>query len=334
MTHKSPPAGRMLLGRLSRSLGNIAISLAVILVLLAATEITLRVLNFPLLRLVSLESNAGYAHDPELGWLPRPNSVRQQTASRTVTLSHNSLGLRDIELVPTVGPTILFLGSSYVYGIEVEADERFTERLRSSLPGVRIVNAGIPGYSNDQQYVLLQRLWPRVEPNVVVLIFGPGERNLNRSNFTFDGFKPYLENIDGQWQMRGQPVPISPKSHLYDFYDNWFAHNFAIVRLGYLAYWSNADFVRSVPDPTEQLVSMARSFTQARGGKLLVGLLSRDSAMEAFLNLQDIPYVRFDEAERYPEWGHHWTPRGHALVAERLKSLLFKERVVPEAAGN
>ena len=210
MIHKSPPAGRTLLGRLSRSLGNIAISLAVILMLLAATEITLRVLNFPLLRLVAIESNAGYAHDSEARLVSPPQQRQATNRVADGDVSHNSLGLRDIELVPAVGPTILFLGSSYVYENRGRGRRAIYRASAIELARVRIVNAGIPGYSNDQQYVLLQRLWPRVEPNVVVLIFGSGERSLNRSNFTFEGFKPYLENIDGSGGCVDNPSRCRP----------------------------------------------------------------------------------------------------------------------------
>jgi hypothetical protein len=248
-----------------------------------------------------------------------------------VTLRHNSLGLRDVELLGTGGPTILFLGSSFVYGIEVEAEERFTERLRSNLPGVRIVNAGVPGYGNDQEYVLLQRIWPRVQPTVVILIFGPGDRVNNASNYRYHAFKPYLEKVGDQWQIRGQPVPKSPTEYSYH---NWVANHFAFVRLLMLAYWSRRNYQHSVPDASEQLVSMMRDFVQTHGARFMVGLQQRDAAMESFLSSQKIPYVRFDGAEVYPNYGSHWTPAGHALVAERLTSLFSEQGVVPAKAAS
>jgi hypothetical protein len=298
--------------------------------LVAATELTLRALDFPALRVTPLEIRAGYSHDPELGWIPAPNSAKQQTASRTVTLKHNSLGLRDVEFMPGGGLTILFLGASFVYGIEVEAEERFTERLRSDLPGVRIVNAGIPGYGTDQEYLLLRRLWPHIQPNIVVLLFGPSDRNGNTINFRFHAFKPYLAKVDGHWQFRGLPVPRSAAQVVHN---NWFAKHFAFVRLAVLAYWSDGKHGRSVPDPSEQLVSMMRDLVHTRGGTFLVGLQSHDAAMEAFLYRQRISSIRLDEAEVYPAWGRHWTPAGHVFVAERLKALLSRDGLLPPAAA-
>jgi hypothetical protein len=120
---------------LARFLSFAEIAASVVAGLLILTELALRALDFPSLRLDPIETRADFAYDPQLGWLPRPNSVKQQTASRTVTLRHNSLGLRDIELAPSEGPTVLFLGNSFVWGVEVETEERFTKRLRVALPG-------------------------------------------------------------------------------------------------------------------------------------------------------------------------------------------------------
>jgi hypothetical protein len=302
-----------------------------VLAVLALSELLLRVFDLKQVRLEPTDRRHGYLYDPELGWIGPPNTLTHLNASRPTSPRHNSLGLRDVELVPSVGPTILFLGDSFVYGIDVEAEERFTERLRSDLPGVRIVNAGIAGYGTDQEYLLLQRLWPRVEPSVVVLMFCvDNDRVDNSANYRYFAFKPYLTNVEGSWQFRGYPIPVAPQ---LSFYNNWFARRFASVRLAILGYSSIRNRKVSVPDPTEQLVTMMRDLVEARGAKFLVGLQRQEPALEAFLDSQKIPYTRFDEAERYPTWGSHWTPAGHALVAERLMTFLAKEGAVPAASA-
>ena len=303
-----------------------------VLAVIVVSEPLLRVFDLPQIRLERSDRRYGYLYDPELGWIPPANSVRVMNASRPTTLRHNSLGLRDIELVPSAGPTILFLGDSFVYGFDVDAEERFTERLRSDLPSVRIVNAGIVGYGTDQEYLLLQRLWPRVEPSVVVLMFCVDNDHVdNGTNHRNISFKPYLTQVDRRWQFQGYPIPMSPQ---LSFYNNWFALHLAIVRLAILGYSSIRNHTVSVPDPTEQLVSMMRGLVEFRGAKFLVGLQRQDPALETFLNSQGIHYTRFDEAERYPAWGGHWTPAGHALVAQRLMAFLAKEGVVPAASAN
>ena len=304
--------------------------LAVMAGLVGATELVLRALDVPALRPTPLEMRAGYLHDPELGWMPAPHSTKRQTASRTVTLKHNSLGLRDIEFVPGAGPTVLFLGNSFVYGIEVEAEERFTERLRSDLRGVRIVNAGIPGYGTDQEYLLLRRLWPHIRPTMVVLLFGGNDRAATTTNFLYQAFKPYLANVAGEWQFRGLPVP---RSAAHVVHTNWFARHFALVRLAVLASPSTRRHEHAMPDRSEQLVSMMRDLVHARGATFLVGLETPDAAMEAFLNRQRIPHTTLHDADAYPAWGRHWTPAGHLMVAERLEGLLAQAGLPPPAVA-
>jgi hypothetical protein len=302
-----------------------------VLVVLALSEILIRAFDLPQIRLDPNSHRHGYGHDAELGWIGRPNTIGDMNASRPITWRTNSLGLRDIEPVPSTGPTILFLGDSFVWGIDVQADERFTERLRANLPSVRIVNAGIAGYGTDQEYLLLGRLWPRVEPSVVVLMFCVDNDRLdNTTNYRYFSFKPYLTNAGGRWQFRGQPVPVAPQMY---FYDNWFALHLASVRLAFYAYSSIRNRQVSVPDQTERLLSMIRDFVEARGKKFLVGLQRHEPALEPFLNSQRISYTRFDEAERYPAWGSHWTPAGHEVVAQRLITLLAKEGIVPTASA-
>jgi hypothetical protein len=305
----------------------VSIQIIIVLALLVIAEIALRVLDLPMIRLPPSDRIWGFRHDPDLGWSLPPHNARQVTVTRTVSMRSNSLGLRDAELAPGTGPTILFLGDSFTEGFDVEPEERFSDRLRGNLPAVRILNAGVTGYGTDQEYLQLQRLWPRVEPTVVVLMFCvDNDREDNSSNYRYFAFKPYLTNVGGQWQFRGQPVPISPQIL---FNENWFALNFATVRLTIVAYSSISNDHVSVPDPTERLIAMMRDLVEAHGAKFLVGLQRQEPSLEAFLSSQKIPYTRFDEAEKYPTWGSHWTPAGHTLVAARLLTLLAKEGAVP-----
>ena len=306
------------------------IVILIVVAFLALSEALLRVFDFAPLRLVPNDKRHNYGHDPELGWIGIANSVDHVNASRPITTRHNSLGLRDIEPAHSDGPTILFLGDSFVWGVDVEAEERFTDRLRSDIPAVRIVNAGIAGYGTDQEYVLLQRLWPLMKPSVVVLIFCGNDRDDNKSNYRYYSFKPYLTKVEDRWQLRGQPVPVAPQ--LY-FYNNWFALHFASVRLAFFVYSLVQHIEVSVPDPTDQLITMMRDFIETRDAKFLIGLEPNDAALEAFLDTQKIPYTRLDDAERFPEWGCHWTPVGHVLVAERLLTLLSEEGVVSDGTG-
>jgi hypothetical protein len=315
--------------RVRKVFREIALQLLIVVVTLAAIEVLLRVID---LRELRDGYGQGYPvvhrYDPELGWLPIPSSVGAFAGSRTISIRHNSLGLRDVEHARSDRPTILFVGDSFVWGYDVEANERFTDLLRAELPGLEIVNAGVNGYGTDQEYLLLDRIWSAFQPNVVVLSFTTSnDRDDNTHNMISEGYyKPYLaQAAGGTWRFLGQPVPKSRQSY---FIESPLVKSLWLARLAV----TSTIYLRhpkiEVPDPTERLVGMIRDLVESRGAKFLVGLQFGDAKLEAFLRAQGIPYTSFDGAESYIVQGNHWTPKGHALVADRLKALLSEAGVI------
>ena len=191
-------------------LRTLGIHLAIWLATFAIIELALRVADPRVLREGQSERTIAYRHDAALGWAPLPDSEFTVTAERPIHAKHNSLGLRDIELGASGKPRILFVGDSFVWGNDVEAGERFTDLLRQRISSHEIVNAGVSGYGTDQEYLWLQRLWDRIKPQVVVLMFTViNDRWDNISNVRYDGyFKPYFASApDGSLRLSGQPVP-------------------------------------------------------------------------------------------------------------------------------
>jgi hypothetical protein len=177
----------MRLGKFLQSLGAAAIMTAVTL---AALEIVLRVADLRELREGVSERSLSYRYDSELGWAPVPGSSASVTNARTIKAHHNRLGLRDDEFTLDATPTIMFLGDSFVWGLDAEANERFSELLKQRIKGFKILAAGVSGYGTDQEYLLLQKLWPKVKPAVVVLIFcTDNDRQDNSSNIRYEGFR-------------------------------------------------------------------------------------------------------------------------------------------------
>ena len=119
--HMTDPA------RKGEALWTAGISLGMALLTLVALEIVLRVADFRMLREGTTERSLSYRYDPELGWAPVANSDSVAVNVRSVHVHHNSLGLRDSEFSRDGTPTILFLGDSFVWGLDAEADERFTD---------------------------------------------------------------------------------------------------------------------------------------------------------------------------------------------------------------
>ena len=329
MTQQTEP------GRSNHFLLALCMSLLIGLVTLAALEIFLRLADFRELRDGLSEQSLNYDYDPELGWAPAPESSGTITTFRTTHFKHNNIGLRDEEFIPDASPTILVLGDSFVWGADSEADERFTELLKPVIPDHRILAAGVAGYGTDQEYLLLQRLWPRVKPAVVVLIFcSDNDRLDNRTNIRYASYhKPYFATQpDGSLVLLGQPVP---KSQLLYIRDHWLVRHLWLARLATNAYVRLRYPPLVVPDPSEKLVGTIREFVEAHGAKFTVGIQNHDEALAAYLEASRIPFAKLDGAPFYTQGGlgPHWTPGGHKVVAERLLKMLTANNVVRAEAA-
>jgi hypothetical protein len=306
-------------------------SLGLVLVTLAALETVLRVADFAELRETLTERSLAYDYDAELGWLPVPNSSSVIKTFRTTHYKHNSLALRDEEFKLDARPTIMFLGDSFVWGLDSEASERFSDLLKPKIPDYKILAAGVSGYGTDQEYLLLKRLWPKVKPAVVVLIFcSQNDRLDNSTNSRYFSYqKPYFATLsDRSLMLMGQPVP---KSHLLYFRDYWLVRNLWLARLATNVYVRLRYPQVSVPDPTEKLVGKVREFVEGNGAKFLVGIEYHDDALAAYLEANRIPFAKLEGAEFYTQgWGPHWTPEGHKFVAERILDLLSANNIVQQ----
>ena len=316
--------------RFREILRSVGVSLGITLATLAGLEILLRVADFRELRENSNERSLSYHFDPELGWVPSPSSSSTVKNARVIHVQHNSLGIRDVEFHLDEKPTILFLGDSFVWGLDAEANERFSDLLRPRIPSYKVLAAGVSGYGTDQEYLWLKRLWPKIKPAVVVLIFCTlNDRLDNSTNIRYEDYqKPYfVAGPDGSLVLKGEPVP---KSRFQYIKEDWLVQHSWLARLGvaiYIKIWHPLLFV---PDPTEKLVAMMREFVEGNGAKFLVGLVSTDPALIRYLRANHIPYVTFDGAGFYPgaAAGIHWNPEGHKLVADRLFGLLSDNNII------
>lgn len=114
-----------------------------------------------------------YLFDSELGWKNVPN---WRAATRGKTLTINSKGLRDREYPYDRVPgkkRILVLGDSFTWGYGVSDEEIYTEVLEGRLAedgrDWEIINTGVSGYGNDQEYLFLLREGLKYKPDVVML---------------------------------------------------------------------------------------------------------------------------------------------------------------------
>jgi hypothetical protein len=195
-----------------------------------------------------------------------------------------------------------------------------------------MVNAGVLGFGTDQELLLVQRLWSRLMPRVVVLTFSnDNDRDDNTSSLRYQtNYKPYFVQVaEGEWQIRGYPLPAPTRPHASG---NAWIETSALARAAVLA-WATLRYNELiVPDPTEDLVEMLQRTSEARGAVLVVGLQRRDAKLEAYLQARRVPYVTFEDAERYALAGGHWTPQGNRLVASRYRGLFDKTGILSALA--
>jgi lysophospholipase L1-like esterase len=120
----------------------------------------------------SRERNREY--DALLFWRLKPNRHKESVGRVT-----NSLGLRGPEVPVKKGDEfrILSLGESTTYGWKVAYEECYSALLETQLGSVegkpvRVINAGVPGYTIVQGYAYLKYRGVRLEPDAVMLYFG------------------------------------------------------------------------------------------------------------------------------------------------------------------
>jgi hypothetical protein len=269
------------------------------------------------------ESSLHYRHDALLGWHPAPYDTRTVLGARRFEVHHNSDGFRDREHGAKTRPRILVLGDSFVWGFDVEQRERFTELVQHGLPDWELINAGVSGYGTDQEYLLLQQLFPKYQPDLVLVMFcADNDRLENSSNEAYGFSKPYFVRERGELALKGTPVPIA---ETFWFSDHPVFFSIRLTRTVARAVRHRA--IIQVPDVTLDLMGLIERFVAARHVPLLVGLTLQDADMERYLASSHIPHLTVPQGlERYPSFGSHWTPRSHQVVAglvlDALKPLL------------
>lgn len=113
-------------------------------------------------------------YDPLLFWRLRSDQYDKNGARVT-----NSLGLRGPEVTAKRDDEfrILSLGESSTYGWKVASEHTYSALLEAELGSVsgkqvRVINAGIPGYTVVQGYAYVQCRGLRLDPDAVMLYFG------------------------------------------------------------------------------------------------------------------------------------------------------------------
>lgn len=154
------------------------LGLAVVVVFSVVLALTLAevVLRATLRRALTTRTHRYMTSDPVLHHRARPG-VSAIVAG--TSFSTSSLGLRDREYASPKPPSVvrlLMLGDSFTEGGGLVLEQTVTKRVETALNArgcgaYEVVNAGVASYSPILEYLLLQRLLPALQPDIVVLNF-------------------------------------------------------------------------------------------------------------------------------------------------------------------
>ena len=155
------------------------------------------------------------AYDPELGWSLTPNwRGRHRHHDYDVGYATNALAFRGPEEAARE-PCALWLGDSFTFGFGVDDGLTFVDRLDAARAGgLRHVNLGTPGYSTDQEILLLEKRIAEFDARFIGLAAYLGNDLIdNQLAFPLQAAtaKPYFELRQGALVRRNRPVPQAVK---------------------------------------------------------------------------------------------------------------------------
>jgi lysophospholipase L1-like esterase len=142
-----------------------------ILMFVLTIAVCFAILEFAVARFYYYDAHGirDYVHDDELGWRLKPGTYHIKAPNRFMkhAITINEYGCRGQEITPERrdGVTrIIILGDSFTYGQINSQDEIFPSKLEDLLNGggdepvFEVLNAGVMGYGNAQEWLLMKRL--------------------------------------------------------------------------------------------------------------------------------------------------------------------------------
>jgi len=160
-------------------------------------------------------------YDRDLGWSLSSNWRGQHKHyDFSVSYSTNRDGFRgELSINPdnTVARYAV-LGDSFTFGFGVNDDETFVHLLHTAnQPDKSFLNLAVPGYSTDQEWLLLQRRALKYNPTHLMLVVYLGN-DLYDNQLPFplqaDNAKPYFELSpeNSELILKNSPVPLEKKT--------------------------------------------------------------------------------------------------------------------------
>src|SRR5688500_5619994 len=315
---------------------------------------------------VSPERDRFWKYDALLGWAHEPGQegIFETPQFRTV-VRINENGLRD-QAHPyerqNDSERILVLGDSFAWGYGVEESERFSELLEKSLD-VEMINAGVSGYSTDQELLWYRSEGIKYETDLVILVLagndvGDNDRQLVSTIY----YKPNFVIDEGQLVPIGYPVPkTSPQGRFIYSLSQRSALSYFLVQRYFdlLSVYGrlkvNSDHANSPvsgisakSEPfklTIALIDEMRNIAESRKAKFMIVATDRwwnspsretykdfinTLRTEGFLVLDVESMPDFEPEEMLIPNDGHWNQSGHEFVAEKIKALIETHQLLSQ----
>jgi lysophospholipase L1-like esterase len=252
------------------------------------------------------------------------------------------------------------MGDSFAWGYGVEESERFSQRLETLL-GVEVINAGISGYSTDQELLWYRGEGSKYDTDLVIVEFAGNDIGHNEQQLVYTiYYKPQFVRQDGDLVLTGYPVPqTSPQGRLiytfsqrsalgYFLVQRYFEVRSAPSRLRADTPQADASVTEqsSAVDPfglTIALFNEMKALAESNGATFMIVATDRwwnGSAgatytdfidaleMEGFLVLDVEGVPGFDrEAMLIPNDGH-WSRAGHEFVAQAISEVIERKQLL------
>jgi lysophospholipase L1-like esterase len=343
----------------------INLSLIVISTLFALflSEIALRIIGFKPLY-VSPERDRFWKYDSLLGWIHEPGQegIFETPQFRTV-VRINEDGLRDrrhsYESQNDI-ERILVLGDSFAWGYGVEESERFSQLLEKSLD-VEVINAGVSGYSTDQELLWYKNEGVKYETDLVIVVIAGNDVGDNaRQIVSHIYYKPKFVLEDGQLVLTGYPVPktSSQGKFIYSLSQRSALAYFLIQRYFDLRSFYGDLRVKTVNaeastpstpsnnhafELTIALLNEIKAIAESNKAEFMIVTTDRwwngpsgttyadfirtlESAGFLVLDVEAMP--GFESAEMLIPDDGHWSREGHQFVADQIKDFIGKYRLI------
>jgi hypothetical protein len=349
----------------------INVSLIILSTLFAITlsEIALRLIGLKPLY-VSPERDRFWKYDSLLGWAHEPGQegIFETLQFRTVVrINENGLRDRPHAYERQKGTErILVLGDSFAWGYGVEESERFSQLLEKSLE-VEVINAGVSGYSTDQELLWYRDEGIKYETDLVVLVLtgnDVGDNDHLLVNTIY--YKPKFVLEDSQLVLKGYPVPkTSPQGRfIYSLSQRsalayFLVQRYFDVRSLYGKFRANTDSpgpsASAAGTPTEPfkltiaLIDQMRELAESKHAKFMIVSTDRwwnypgeeiykdfvtTMQNEGFLVLDVESLPGFDPKAMLIPGDGHWNQAGHAFVTEQIRDFIEQNQLMNTSSQN